>query len=53
MILSIAFVDIGEHVCVDVGYCAAYSITPVMSDGTNGPSLELRGLFEQFHTEAR
>jgi hypothetical protein len=31
----------------------SYSITPVMSDGTDGPSLELRGLFEQFHTEAR
>jgi hypothetical protein len=27
---------------------AAYTVTPVMSDGTNGPPLKLRGLFEQF-----
>jgi hypothetical protein len=26
---------------------------PVMSDGREGPPLELRALFEQFHTEAR
>ena len=26
---------------------------PVMSDGRDGPPLELRSLFEQFHTEAR
>jgi hypothetical protein len=27
---------------------SAYSITPVMSDGTAGPPLNLRGLFQQF-----
>jgi hypothetical protein len=27
---------------------AAYTVTPVMSDGTSGPPLNLRGLFEQF-----
>jgi hypothetical protein len=26
---------------------------PVMSDGDDGPALELRGLFEQFHSEVR
>ena len=29
-----------------------YVATPVMSDGREGPPLELRGLFEQFLTEA-
>jgi hypothetical protein len=29
-----------------------YVATPVMSDGKDGPPLELRGLFEQFHSEA-
>jgi len=28
-----------------------YTATPIMSDGSIGPSLELRGLFEQFFTE--
>jgi hypothetical protein len=28
-----------------------YTATPMMSDGTPGPSLELRGLFEQFFLE--
>jgi hypothetical protein len=28
-----------------------YVATPVMSDGSNGPALELRGLFEQFLAE--
>jgi hypothetical protein len=27
---------------------AAYTVTPVMSDGTSSPPLNLRGLFEQF-----
>ena len=27
---------------------AAYTVTPVMSDGSSGPPLNLRGLFEQF-----
>ena len=26
----------------------AYTVTPVMSDGSSGPPLNLRGLFEQF-----
>jgi hypothetical protein len=30
-----------------------YQVTPLMSDGSVGPTLELRSLFEQFHTEAR
>jgi hypothetical protein len=30
---------------------AAYTATPVMSDGTSGPPLNLRGLFEQFQDE--
>jgi len=32
---------------------ARYLATPVMSDGSEGPPLELRGLFEQFLLEAR
>jgi hypothetical protein len=32
---------------------ARYLATPVMSDGSDGPPLELRGLFEQFFLEAR
>ena len=32
---------------------ANYIAVPVMSDGCEGPPLELRSLFEQFHTEAR
>jgi hypothetical protein len=32
---------------------ARYVATPVMSDGRDGPPLELRGLFEQFFLEAR
>jgi hypothetical protein len=30
-----------------------YIAVPVMSDGREGPPLQLRSLFEQFHTEAR
>jgi hypothetical protein len=30
-----------------------YQAIPVMSDGTEGPPLSLRGLFEQFHEETR
>ena len=30
-----------------------YLATPVMSDGSEGPALELRGLFEQFQVETR
>jgi len=30
-----------------------YVATPVMSDGKDGPPLELRALFEQFQGEAR
>jgi hypothetical protein len=30
---------------------ARYTVTPIMSDGSIGSSLELRGLFEQFFTE--
>jgi hypothetical protein len=30
-----------------------YVATPIMSDGSEGPPLELRGLFEQFFLEAR
>jgi hypothetical protein len=29
-----------------------YQATPLMSDGSEGPLLDLRPLFEQFHTEA-
>ena len=32
---------------------ARYLVTPVMSDGSDGPPLELRGLFEQFFSEVR
>jgi hypothetical protein len=32
---------------------ARYVATPVMTDGRDGPPLELRGLFEQFWLEAR
>ena len=32
---------------------ARYLVMPVMSDGSEGPQLELRGLFEQFLLEAR
>ena len=32
---------------------ARYVATPVMTDGSEGPPLELRGLFEQFFLEAR
>ena len=37
-------------VCWDIDR-AAYTVTPIMSDGTNGPPLNLRGLFEQFLNE--
>ena len=30
---------------------AHYVATPLMSDGSTGPALELRGLFEQFYAE--
>jgi len=33
--------------------CTAYEATPVMSDGTCGAVLKLRGLFEQFFREVR
>jgi hypothetical protein len=32
---------------------ASYQAVPIMSDGTLGPPLALRGLFEQFHEETR
>ena len=32
---------------------ASYQALPVMLDGTLGPPLALRGLFEQFHEESR
>ena len=32
---------------------ANYLVTPIMFDGTEGPPLALRGLFEQFHQETR
>jgi hypothetical protein len=32
---------------------ARYVATPIMSDGSDGPPLELRGLFEQFFSEVR
>jgi hypothetical protein len=32
---------------------ANFRAIPVMSDGKDGPALDLRGLFEQFHSEAR
>jgi hypothetical protein len=32
---------------------ANYAVTPILSDGTKGPRLELRPLFEQFDTETR
>ena len=31
---------------------ASYSVVPILSDGTEGPRLELRPLFEQFHAES-
>ena len=30
---------------------ATYTVTPIMSDGSSGPPLNLRGLFEQFLNE--
>ena len=33
--------------------CTAYEATPVMSDGSYGAVLKLRGLFEQFFREVR
>jgi hypothetical protein len=30
-----------------------FTATPVMSDGSPGPRLELRALFEEFETEIR
>jgi len=33
--------------------CTAYEATPVMSDGSYGAVLKLRGLFEQFFSEVR
>lgn len=33
--------------------CDNYIAVPVMSDGRDGPPLELRALFEQFHAEVR
>ena len=30
-----------------------YVATPIVSDGSNGPPLELHGLFEQFLSEVR
>ena len=32
---------------------ASFTATPIMSDGGEGPPLELRGLFEQYQTETR
>ena len=31
--------------------CERYLATPIMSDGSHGPALDLRVLFEQFHNE--
>ena len=31
----------------------AYAATPILSDHSEAPPLELRSLFEQFHDEAR
>ena len=31
--------------------CAAYAAVPLLSDGSEGAPLELRGLFEQFYNE--
>ena len=31
----------------------AYAATPILSDHSEAPALELRSLFEQFHAEAR
>ena len=30
---------------------ASFTATPIMSDGSEGPPLELRGLFEQYQIE--
>jgi hypothetical protein len=30
---------------------AAYTAVPIMSDGSSGPPLNLRGLFEQFQDD--
>ena len=30
---------------------ASFTATPVMTDGSEGPPLELRGLFEQYQAE--
>jgi broad specificity phosphatase PhoE len=35
------------------GTSTAAIAVPIMSDGREGPALELRPLFDQFHTEAR
>ncbi len=31
---------------------AAYAITPIMSDGSQAPSINVRALFEQYHEES-
>jgi hypothetical protein len=44
----------GKDAATIVGWTldrASYTVTPVMSDGTSGPPLNLRGLFEQFQDE--
>jgi hypothetical protein len=30
-----------------------FAATPIMTDGTHGPELELHGLFEEFQIETR
>ena len=31
--------------------CASFTASPILSDGSEGPPLELRGLFEQYYAE--
>ena len=41
----------GKDAATIVGWAmdrSAYTVTPIMSDGSSGPPLNLRGLFEQF-----
>jgi hypothetical protein len=35
-----------------VGDRASYSLVAVMSDGSEGPAIPLRGLFEEYHGES-
>jgi hypothetical protein len=43
----------GENIVCWVIDRKKYLATPVLSDGSDGPAIELRGLFEQFLLDAK